>query len=226
MKNLIAFVIGSVATTLCVLNLAPLVKADSGQYGQYGQPAPAQTILIDKTVGKPNAIMTKGGLVNVEYVDNLSPADPRFRPGQQVLFKIKVKNTSTVSLSQVTVQDYVPTYVEPMEGPGNYDAGTRIISWDAGSFAPNEEKTYDLKMQLYPQDKLPANKGLFCLTNKAQASNSVTSDDDTAQFCVEKEVIGVKKAPEAGPEAGVLILGANVLLAGVGFSLKRLTNKK
>jgi len=226
MKTLIKALAISVFTFSVLSYSVSTVSADYGQYGQYGQPAPAQTILIDKMVGKPNGTMTKGGQVNVEYVDNLTPADPRFRPGQQVLFKIRVKNTSTISLSQVTVQDYIPTYVEPMEGPGNYDASTRIVSWDAGSFAPNEEKTYFMNMQLYPQNKLPVNQGLFCLVNKAKASNAVTSDDDSSQFCVEKEVIGVKAAPKAGPEAGVLILGANVILAGVGFSLKRLTANK
>jgi len=222
-----------VTTILFLISLLALsvkdVKADSGQYGQYGQygsPAPSQTILVDKMVGKPNGTMTKGGVMSVTYVDNLTPADPRFKPGSQVMFLIKVKNTSTVTVNNVTVTDQAPAYVEPMEGPGSYDAATRTVSWNAGSFAPDEEKTYFLKMQLYPQNKLPVNQGLFCLINKAKATNNIASDDDSSQFCVEKEVIGVKTAPAAGPEAGVLILSGNVLLAGVGFSLKRLTNKK
>lgn len=225
MKNLFITLI----TFITVITfISPSVSADSGQYGQYGQygsPAPAQTILIDKMVGKVTGT-TKGGVVNVTYVDNLTPADPRFTPGAQVMFSIKVKNTSTVTISNITVNDYVPSYVEPMEGPGTYNSSTRVVSWNIASLAPDQEMVFYLKMQLFGQAQLPADKGLFCLTNKATAGNGSASDQDSSQFCVEKEVIGVKKAPAAGPEAGALILGANAILAGVGFSLKRLTSKK
>lgn len=192
------------------------------QYGQYGgEVAPVQSILIDKQVGKPNGTTTKGGTVQVEYVDNLTPSDVRFRPGMEVNFRIKVKNTSQVVLTSVIVTDKVPVYVEPIEGPGTFDSGNRTISFDAGGFAPDQEKVFFLKMQLYGQDKLPADKGLMCITNYAKASTGNTVDDDTAQFCIEKEVIGVKQAPKAGPEMGILLLAGQLGLLGFGITLKR-----
>lgn len=200
------------------------VRADMGvygQYGQYGQPSPSQSILIDKKVGKPNGAATKGGVVTVEYVDNLTPSDVRYRPGQEVMFQLKVKNTSNVEMTNVTVKDFVPSYMEPIEGPGAFDTASRTVSFNAGTFRAGEEKVYYVKMKLFGQAQMPADKGLFCLTNKAQAYNNNVSDDDTAQFCIEKEVVGVKEAPKAGPEAGILILGANVLLTGIGLSLKK-----
>ena len=221
-KNLLISVL--LPTTIYLI-LTTNVLADYGQYGQYGQPVPAQTILIDKMYGKPTA-PTKGGVINVEYVDNLTPSDPRFKPGAEVMFRLKVKNTSTIAITDVTVKDFVPTYMEPIEGPGTFDSTNRIITFPTGSFNPNEEKTYYVKMQLYTQEKMPADKGLFCLTNKSQVYNNYTSDDDSAQFCVEKQVMGVKKAPESGPEAGILILGANTLLAGIGYGINKLTRKK
>jgi uncharacterized repeat protein (TIGR01451 family) len=218
--------------TAVFMLFAPVVFADSGNYGTYGtygtyngEPAPAQTILVDKKVGKITSI-TKGGVASVSYVDNLSPSDARFKPGSEVMFQIKVKNTSSVTLSNVTIKDFVPSYIEPMEGPGAFDAAGRVIAWDAGSFQPGEEKVYYLKTQLYGQAQMPADKGLFCLVNKAEAYTGSASDSDTAQFCVEKEVLGVKEAPKAGPEAGLLLMGANALLAGIGISLKRLTSQK
>ena len=206
-------------TFIAVITLIPSpVQAQYGQYG--GQPAPVQTILIDKMVGKPSA-PTKGGVVTVQYVDNLTPSDPRFSPGQEVMFKLKVKNTSNVTLNNVTVKDYVPAYIEPVEGPGTFDSMSRVITWDAGSFAPNEEKTYFIKMQLTTQDKMPANKGLFCLTNKSQVYNGYASDDDSAQFCVEKTVVGVTTAPKAGPEMGLALMGLNAIGIYVGMRLKK-----
>lgn len=222
MKKLYSFSVTLLALSSVYLILASPTMA---QYGQFVQPTPAQTILIDKMVAKPYT-PTKGGVVNTQYVDNLTPSDPRFSPGQEVMFKLRVKNTSNVTLNNVTVKDYVPAYMEPVEGPGTYDSTSRIIMFDAGSFAPNEEKTYYVKMQLYSQDKMPANKGLFCLTNKGQVYNGYASDDDSAQFCVEKTVVGVTTAPKAGPEAGILLLGAQGILMGVGYSLKKLTEQK
>lgn len=194
--------------------------AQYGQYGQYGQTTPSQSILIDKQVGKPVGT-TKGGVTQIEYVDNLTLSDTRFKPGAEVNFKIRVKNTSSVSLSSVTVSDTIPTYIEPIEGPGTYDASTRIITFNAGTLAPDEEKTYFLKTQLYGQDKLPADRGLMCITNYAKAYNATVSDDDTAQFCIEKEVIGVKQAPKAGPELNFLLLAGQMGLLGVGVMIKK-----
>jgi uncharacterized repeat protein (TIGR01451 family) len=221
MKNFILSLIAFVA----VITLLP-----SSAQAQYGQPAPVQTILIDKMVAKPY-IQTKGGVVDTQYVDNLTPSDPRFSPGQEVMFKLKVKNTSGVTLNNVTVKDYVPAYIDPVEGPGTYDSTSRVIAWDAGSFAPGEEKTYFIKMRLLSQDKMPANKGLFCLTNKGQVYNGYASDDDSAQFCVEKMVVATTKGglvtttPKSGPEAGILLLGAQGILMGVGYDLKKLAEQ-
>ncbi len=214
-KYLFSFIV------LLLITLYVSHSTSYAQYGQYGQPAPSYSLLVDKLVGKPN--QTKGGITDYTYVDNLSPADPRFRPGQEIFFKIKVKNTATVKLTNVTVKDYVPSYLEPIEGPGTWDANTRTITWNAGDFNSDEEKVYYIKMQIYPQDKLPANRGLFCLVNKVGAYNQA-SDEDTAQFCIEKEVLGVTKVPEAGPAYGLALLAFNGLAAIVGFRLKKLAN--
>jgi len=208
-------------STFSILNSN--VIADSGQYGQYGANL---SILIDKMVAKPGGgVQTKGGIVNYEYVDNLSPSDIRYKPGNQVIFKLKVKNTSNTSISNVTVKDFVPAYLEPIEEPGTFDSNSRVVTFDAGSFAADEEKTYLLKMQLNSQDKMPADKGLFCLTNKAQAYNGNISDDDVAQFCVEKEVVGTVKAPKAGPEMGIFMMLGELGLLGIGLKLT-LTRRK
>lgn len=215
----------SFSATVLTLGFAffMLTSPVQAQYGQYGgQPAPVQTILIDKMVGKPS-VPTKGGVVTVQYVDNLTPSDPRFSPGQEVMFKLKVKNTSNVTLNNVTVKDYVPAYIDPVEGPGTFDSTNRVITWDAGSFTPGEEKTYFIKMKLVSQDNMPANKGLFCLTNKGQVYNGYASDDDSAQFCVEKTVVGVTIAPKAGAEMGFALMGLNAIGIYVGMKLKKKT---
>ncbi len=189
------------------------------QYGPYG-PAGAPSILVNKMVGKPGG-QTKGGLSSLEYVDNLSVNDYKFKPGQEIFFQLKVKNTSNQNLDNVTVKDYVPSYLEPIEGPGTYDGNSRIITINAGSFSVDEEKIYVFKMKILSQDKLPADKGLFCLVNKADASTDGTYDDDTSQFCIEKEVVAPVKVPSAGPELGLILLGGELTTLGLGIWLKK-----
>jgi len=196
----------------------------SAQYGQYGGETPSYSILVDKMVGKPT--QTKGGSQTVTYVDNLSPSDPRFSPNQEVWFKIKVKNTSNINLNAVQVTDYVPAYLMPIEGPGKWNPDNRTITWNAGDFAVDEEKVYYIKMQVYDQSLLPSDKGLFCVINKVDAKkDNVAYDDDTSQLCIEKQVVGAKKVPQAGPAMGVLVLGLNVLTTALGLSIKKLATK-
>lgn len=216
-----------VGSVLLFTLFASPVKAQygcPGQYGQYGSCPPSQSILVDKFVGK-TVVTSKGGLTEIEYVDNLSSSDPRFKPGNQVAFKLKVKNTSNTTLSNVIVKDFVPLYLEPIEGPGTYDSASRTITFNAGDFAASEEKVYYLKMQFSSQGNLPADQGLICVVNKVNASANGVSNEDTAQACVEKQVTGVTpgvtRVPQAGPEMGALLLTGQFLALGAGMFLKR-----
>lgn len=195
------------------------VRADCvGQYGQYGQPCNSYAIVVDKMVGKPG---TSNDASVYEYVDNLSVSDPRFRPDQVVFFKIKIKNTSSTKLVGMEVRDTVPSYLDPMEGPGTFNSTTREIVWNAGDFEVDQEKVFYMKMKVYSQASLPADKGLFCVSNFVKANSSNAYDDDTSQLCIEKQVTPGKTVPSAGPEFGILLMAANVLGAGIGLKLRK-----
>lgn len=198
---------------LSLLFLVSSVNADCvGQYGQYGQPCNTYSISVDKMVAKPNS---------ETYVDNLSVSDPRFSPGQTILFKVTIKNTSTTTFGGMTAKDFVPDYLSPVEGPGTFDVSTRTISWDAGTFAVDEQKTYNFKMKVNDQANLPADKGLFCLVNKAQAWSNTTTDDDSSHFCIEKQVTPGETVPSAGPEMGLALITLQMVGVGAGIYLRK-----
>lgn len=207
---------------ILVVTVLFLAQPTLAQYGGYGQQPVNKTLLVDKMVGKPS--VTKGG--TIDYVDNLAPADPHYVPGQEIFFRIRVKNTSNILLSNVQLNDYMPAYLNPLEGPGTFDANTRTIIYNIGDIQSNEEKFYTLKMQILPQNQLPADKGLFCLMNKAEAfipsgSNKEARDSDSSQFCIEKQVTGVTKVPTSGPGLGLALLGLQTAVLGVGMMLRR-----
>ncbi len=205
--------------TFSVLLFNQSVNAQYGQYGQYGGSLPSKTILIEKMVGKP--VQTKGGTDQLDFVDNLSPSDPRFAPEQQIVFRLKVKNTSDMALKGVEVKDFVPAFLTPVSVPGSFDAASRTITFNAGDFAMGEEKIYFLTMKIFSQNQMPADKGVICEINKAQATTKEVFDEDSSQFCIEKQVLGVQHVPSAGPEMGLALMGLEFGLLGVGITLKK-----
>ncbi len=215
MKNILAVILLFFVIFLTTKN----VNAQYGCVGQYGGCLPAPTIQINKMVGIPDSKITEPS--SASFVDSLSPTDPRFSPDQFVFFKVIIKNTSSVSLSNVLFQDFVPVFLNPISGPGSFDSNTRIVSFNAGDFAPNEEKTYFFKMQVLSQNQLPTDRGIFCVTNKVQASNDKVSNTDTSQLCIEKQVAPVTKVPSAGPEFGIALLSIEGLGLMAGLMLKK-----
>ena len=125
------------ATTAVLFSLfifATSVSADCG--GQYDSPCQSYSISVNKMVQKPGTL---------DYFNNLSINDPRYKPSNYVYFMITIKNTSTTNLDGITAKDFVPDYLTPVEGPGTFDSTARTISWNAGAFALNEQKNYYFK---------------------------------------------------------------------------------
>lgn len=196
-------------------------KAQYGQYGTYQAPSPSKTILIDKMVGQAS-VETKGGTATAStYVDNLSPSDARFHSGDGISFRIKVKNTSDETMSDVVFKDFLPSYIEPVKNPGTYDSSSRTITVNLGNMAVQEEKIMFFTMNVLGQDQLPQDKSIVCVTNKAQVYNNEVSDDDNAQFCIEKQVGEVTKQPSAGPEMGLGLLALQFAGLGIGFYIRK-----
>ncbi len=209
------------ACLVAILGLTLYVSPVTAQYGQYGDgaPSPSQTIMIIKMVGMPTTIDDPN---RANFVNNLSPSDPRFGASQFIFFKITIQNTSNVTLHNVVFKDFVPAFLTPVAGPGNFDSNSRIITFNIGDMGPGVQNTYFLKMQIVDQNSLPADKGLFCEVNTAQAfADNTNTDRSTSQFCIEKKVLGATTVPTAGPEFGLLIFGANLLAMTTGLYLKK-----
>ena len=215
MKKLFAFLV----VVFSFLAITTSASADCvGQYGQYSQPCNSFALVVNKMVGMPG---TSTDATQYTYVDNLGVFDPHFKPGQIVFFKVIVTNTSTTTLGGSTAKDFVPSYLTPLEGPGTFDPTTRTISWDAGAFDVNQSKTFYFKMQVVGQNSLPADKGIVCVVNTAQAWSNTTTDSDSSQLCIEKQVAPVTTTPSAGPEFGLILLAGNMLGAGIGLKLRK-----
>lgn len=216
-----------VLLTIQVAGSMSSVKAQYGQYGAYGpygQGGQSDSILVDKTIGM-SQVTTKGGVTSTTFVDNLASSDQRFYAGQTVAFKIKVKNTSDHKLTNIVVKDTLPNSLEQASTKGGVSSNDRtIILADNLSLNAGEETVFNVNTKVVAQEKLPTDQGVFCVYNKANASNGSVSDDDTAQFCIEKKVIGVKTQPQAGPEYGLGLIALQMLGVASGMYLKKKGN--
>ena len=198
-------------------------KGTSAQNSQY-QPGPSYSIVIDKFVGVPTS---QGGEIVYNYVDNLGVNDFKFRADNIVFFKLKIKNTSNANLDNVVIKDTAPSYITIFDNPGTFDSNSRVLTINEGTLAAYEEKEYILTARVASSSDLPGGSNITCVINRVVASNDKVSDEDTAQLCIEKQVLGeqtvppVTKIPSAGPENGLAILSLSGLLGYFGLRLRK-----
>lgn len=177
------------------LTFTLLSAGATSTYAQYytpgSSPSPSE-IFINKMVKNPqNGVM----------VDNLGVNDPRFTPGQEVVFQIQVVNTGDNDLTNLTVKDQLPSFVNFEAGPGNFDSGSQVLTFNIDSLAVNETKTFEVKVNVKGSDQVPTNQ-VTCIANSATVSVNDLSSQDTAQFCFENNVPGqpgVTNLPTTGP---------------------------
>lgn len=219
MKKIIVAFIALIAFLLS----AQVAHADT--YGSpYDGPTESKDILIDKLVGVPYE--TKGGVVNQEYIDNVSTDRYTYSPFQVVYFSLRVKNTSNVDLINVVVRDFAPDYVTLFENPGTVDGNT--LSLNAGDFAPGEEKTFIIRGRINHENDVPT--GTTCVTNVARAEGDGVADEDTARFCFHKGATQTKGGitetetiPSTGAEHGMLIMTLSTVVGAFGLKLRKLS---
>lgn len=196
---------------------ATFAFADSG-YGQYGGPSDKGIVTVDKFVAMPRN--AKGG-VSYEYVDNLGPQNYKFGPESYIFFKLKVRNTSESTVRDITVTDTFPEFLQIFEDTGKLDKSNRKVTIKIDELKNGEEKEYNLKARVLTQDKLPQDKGLFCLTNQANLTSPLGTDADTAQFCIEKQVLGTQEVPSAGAEFGLAVTALSSAFGALGIKLRK-----
>ncbi|MEI6327451.1 MAG: hypothetical protein WCO78_05035 [Candidatus Roizmanbacteria bacterium] len=203
--------------------VTPTTQVIAQSYG--GTPSNPNCLNIDKMVSNPAVTNT------IEYVDNISPSDVKYQANSTAIARIKVKNTSNQVVPSVTVTDEIPSYLSYFAGPGVLSADGRILTIALGDLQTGEERYVYITYKTARPEDMPYDKSLICVINKVYAQGSICNRaEDTAQMCIEKNVINVtytdqlkavKTAPKAGPEMGIALLGLNGLIGTIGYILKK-----
>ena len=185
--------------------------------------------ILDKKVLHPKE--TKG---NAQvYVDNLSINDPKYTGGQKVKFQLIVTNTGNSVISELTLSDVLPDFVDFVSGPGTYDSKTRTMTLSILNLNPDESRKYTIEAKTRANENLPQGQGIVCVVNQASLKSGNDESRDNSQFCIQKTTTkgglpvlsapGLKQTPATGPE--MLSLIGLIPAALGGLLLRRKASK-
>lgn len=180
----------------------------------YGAKCPTGNLFIDKKVRNPQS---------GEFIESLSSNGPTFLPGQEVQFRIEVRNNGNAELQGIQVQDRLPDFVEFVSGPGNFS--NRTLSWTIDRLGAGEFRLFDVKVRINGKGIAD---GITCLTNFSSAQKDQMSAQDSSVFCVQTKVLGVtSELPRTGPaQTGLVLLASVGMLGASGFFYRKLRRVK
>lgn len=230
------------------LLIALFLVASSPVLAQYGGGGGDDlSVLIDKTIAKPGTC-SKGNPSSGNYRDNLSSSsDEIFQPSELICFRVRVKNTSNRTLDDIVVRDIFPEYVNPLVGPGVYDAERREIRYEIDSLGEDQENIQYIEARIVDTNDLPDSDSIIRQVNKVDARSENAFDEDTAQFFVEntdddnnvgsferndnvqgtttddrkRSSLDLDTVPKTGPQLGLAFLALQAVGLGVGVYMRK-----
>lgn len=197
------------ATGALITNSAPVFGAVScvTQYGvsaPYGQICVSTgEIQVNKEVFDPQ---------NKKFVDNLGLTSHHFAAGEEVTFRLTIKNIGDNTLDNVQVTDTLPSFLEQVAG--------QEYSFNINKLVVNQSVQKEVKARVVPISKLPNDKTVVCDVNTAVAQSGDKRDQDTAQVCSEKKV--AKELPKAGAEDTFVTLLSSGVFGYLGLKFAKI----
>ncbi len=203
-KKLIAitFAFLFVASLLLAKNAKAIVRCETQYEGEVCREI---ELLLDKKVWDPK---------NSEFKDNLVGVSAniyKFAPGEEITFRLKIKNVGDEKFDKVYVKDTLPDYFELVSGD---------LEFEIDDLDPDEEVEREFKVRVKSVENLP-NESPICdtnTTNRAKAWSGDEVDEDSSQVCIARKVLAAE-LPPTGPQNTILLLGFSLLSGLTGISL-------
>jgi len=136
----------------------------------------SEVISIDKTVQNPT---------NAQFVDQIEPNDTQIQPGNSIIFRVVITNTSERNLEDISFTDTISNTLTFQESQqGTFNASNNVLSYTIDSLEAGEEETFDIMLQIKPQEELPSLTGPLCIPNIAEVSVGDEEASDNVQLCL------------------------------------------
>lgn len=227
MKKLILSALLSLPLGLVLVMLfAGKASADvqcPAQYGsaQYGTVSCPANLQINKLVRNP---------ITGFFVENLLRGDATYSPKSEVVYELKIFNSSNQSFDTVTVTDTVeaelkdPRLVDPNQAVNVSNPDNRTLKFDIKNLAAGETRTILVKATVVDTVTPPAGDDKKCeVTNKVRVeAEGQQPDEDSADLCIQVQVLGKVSLPEAGIADYLPLLPfAGMSITGIALFMKR-----
>lgn len=191
-----------------VVVFASVAKADNGQTpcptqygsGQYGNTPCPQNVSVNKQIRNP---------ITGAYVENLLSGDATYSPRSEVVYSLKISNSSNATMSSVLVTDTLPQelkdgkVVDPNQVvEENYNGSSRVLTFKINDLKAGETRDIVIKATVVDSIQAPEGKDKKCEVKnhvKVEAAGQ-TGDEDTAELCIQTQVLGKSTLPKAGVE--------------------------
>lgn len=214
-KRLAATVLGVLSLSLSVSS-APAYSAVRCEIQYGGREVCVRTgqLQIDKEVFDPQGS---------KFVDNLGLNDRRFAPGEEITFKLKIKNVGDATFEKVSVSDSLPSLLELVSGSTSFEISDLTV---------RETEERELKAKVTASGNFPGDKTIVCVINTAEVNSGNEKDKDTAQVCLERKVVGPAPAakpaelPPTGPEDWLPLLVLSLLTGVTGLYLIKFNKRE
>jgi len=191
-----------VASLLLAKNSLAIVRCETQYEGEVCREI---ELLLDKKVWDPK---------NSEFKDNLVGVSAdiyKFAPGEEITFRLKIKNVGDEKFDKVYVKDTLPDYFELVSGD---------LEFEIDDLDPDEEVEREFKVKVKSEENIP-NQSPICdtnTTNRAKAWSGDEVDEDSSQVCIARKVLAAE-LPPTGPQNTLLLLGFSLLSGLTGISL-------
>lgn len=218
-KNLVkaSLIVGTALLAPFILsgNASAAVRCET-QYGGAQVCIKTGALQVNKQV---KHVTGKGG--EHEWKDFLGmQAGVRFRPGDEVTFRIQVKNVGDAKFDKVTVTDTLPAFLGLASGS---------LTTDLANLEPGQTQEVFVGGRVIGADRLA--KAIDCAVNVAEArgrdvSGQDANDKDSVEVCFEKEVGQPTGLPKAGWQDGLAWVFLSLLAGTSGLYLRKFAMRK
>lgn len=200
-KGLVVIILGIIFLLTAKTSFAA-VRCET-QYGGNEVCVRTGQLQIDKEVWNPDT---------EKFVDNLGLSDHKFLPGDEIIFKLKIKNVGDNTFSKVEVRDYLPDLIYLTNGD---------IAFNINDLHPGDVNEYEIKTKVVDASQFPNGKSLICEVNASEVWSGDEHDKDTSQVCLTTNVLGVSILPKTGPsQISFLAFGLlSLVLTGLKLTL-------
>ena len=218
-KKILSLVLATIMLAVSASNVMAQERCESIYGG--GEVCYEGDVMVDKMVRRPNSDV---------YVDNLDTTNP-FYASNDVSFRIRVRNTGENEIDRMYVRDTLPSYLDYVSGPSgddvenvSYDSGSRVLYFEVRDLDEDETRDLYVNARVVVEGNLP--DGSICVVNHVKAEANDRVDEDTAQICIVKGVLGVTTMPVTGVNDGLIILMEALGMATLGGLTLKVASKR